>query len=513
MPASPRSLLPLLASALLVAPTASRATPAPMPSASAPRAAAPEAAKPAPEAPVLVAPPPPAAPARVIPTLTDRQAQQLRQMIVQAKADGITPLKPTATTAALPAAGDTAALVQAALDTAQALRTGRLSTADYLGDWGLRPAAYDPWPGFLAAVQADRLADWIATLPPPYTGYDTLKIGLAAYRAIDASGGWPSIPAGPDLAPGATGERVATLRARLAVEDKDVARGSAPYDKALAEAVRRAQRRYGLEPTGTLNQATLAALNVPARDRVRQIIANMERWRWLPPILPTRRIQVNIAAAVLTLFEADAPVISMRAVTGRPGNETPILQSEVHSIVFNPPWNVPTSIATKELWPKEKAHPGYLKRNGYRIIETPGGGRRLQQAAGSRSALGRVKFDFDNSYGVYLHDTPTQATFNRYARLASHGCVRLAKPVDLAKLLLAGDAKWTPDAVDEAIAKGDTVRARLPERIAVFLLYWTAFANAEGEMSFRADPYGWDTLLANRVEANANRAPFWVASK
>ena len=282
--------------------------------------------------------------------------------------------------------------------------------------------------------------------------------------------------------------------------------GGATFDGDLLEAVRRAQRRYGLNPTGIVSTQTLAALNVPVDTRVRQIVANMERWRWLPPKLARNRIQVNIAAAVLTVFEGDAPVTSMRAVTGRPGDETPMLQSTITSIVLNPPWNVPTSIATKELWPKEKARPGYLKRNSFKIITLADGGTRLQQQAGTKSALGRYKFDFDNPYSVYLHDTPTQATFSLYSRLSSHGCVRLEKPAELAELLLKDAPEWSPDAIKAAIAKGDTVRARLQTPVAVYLLYWTAFANANGQISFRSDPYSWDSGLMDKLEGRSRKA-------
>ena len=195
----------------------------------------------------------------------------------------------------------------------------------------------------------------------------------------------------------------------------------------------------------------------------------------------------------------------MRAVTGRPGDETPMLSSHAATrIVINPPWNVPTSIATKELWPKEKAHPGYLKRNGFRVIALPGGGNRLQQSS-AKSALGHYKFDFPNDYAVYLHDTPTQATFGRYDRLASHGCVRLQHPAALAQRLLADDPEWGADQLDAAVAKGDTQRVQLPKPAAVFLLYWTAYAGGDGAMNFRDDPYKWDDVLANKVGAR-NRA-------
>ncbi len=446
-------------------------------------------------------------PLPAIPRLSAGQTDQLRRMLAAAAANG---MAPSGDSSAAPDTSGQDALVRAALDYARALHHGRLADQDFMGNWGLRPAAYNPTADFVAAVKGDSLAAWIASLPPPWSGYDTLKKALATYRGIDKAGGWPVIAAGDDLVPGATGDRVTALRTRLSIEDSSIAAGSSKYDDAMVAAVQSAQRRYGLEPTGSVNKATLAALNVPAHDRVRQIEANMERWRWLPAELPEHRVQVNIAAAVLTVFDADKPVMSMRAVTGRPGDETPMLSSMIHSIVFNPPWNVPSSIATKELWPKEHAHPGYLKAHGFRTIGT-GAAARLQQSS-AKSALGKVKFDFDNPYGVYLHDTPTQGTFDRYSRLASHGCVRLAHPVDLAKLMLQDDPVWTPDAIDAALKKGDTVRAPLAEPVAVFLFYWTAYANADGKATFLDDPYGWDSQLADRLTTSANRAKQMVAS-
>ncbi|AIT08137.1 peptidoglycan-binding protein [Sphingomonas taxi] len=441
--------------------------------------------------------PPVVMPTVPLPQLTEAQATQLAKLLGKdTMAQGLALVPPPTATAE---ARD--ALVREALDHARAVHAGRLAETDFQRDWGLRPPVFDPLPGFADAVKRDRIAAWFAALPPPYAGYDGLKLGLDRYRGIAAAGGWPTLAGGPDLGFGATGARVVALRQRLAVEDKDVATSGSTFDAELVEAVRRAQRRYGLNPTGTVSTQTLAALNVPTAARVRQIMANMERWRWLPQDLPKDRIQVNIAAAVLTVFDGDAPVMSMRAVTGRPGDETPMLSSTIHSIVINPPWNVPTSIATKELWPKQKRDPGYFKRNGFRVID----GTRLQQVAGDQSALGRFKFDFDNAFSVYLHDTPSRAKFASFSRLASHGCVRLEKPADLAQLLLKGDPAWTPEAIDAAVAKGDTVRARLTKPVSVYLLYWTAFASGSGQMNFRDDPYGWDGTLAAKIEARSAR--------
>jgi murein L,D-transpeptidase YcbB/YkuD len=426
------------------------------------------------------------------PTLSATQASQLIALI----GDGGVTHGLRYAIGGTPTPGDNDAIVRAALDYARAVHSGRLDTADFQEDWGLRPGAYDPLPAFADAVKRDRLARWIETLPPPYAGYDGLEKGLATYRRLEMTGGWTALAAGPDLALGATGPRVAALRARLAIEDPQV-KPTGGFDAELQDAVKRAQRRYGLNPSGLVSTGTLAALNVSAGDRVRQIMANMERWRWLPKELEKDRIQVNIAAAVVTVFDGDAPVMSMRGVTGKPGGgETPMLQSSIHSVVINPPWNVPAGIAKRELFPKGAA---YLARNGFKVIGE-GANRRLQQQAGPQSSLGRYKFDFANPYAVYLHDTPSQAKFASFDRLASHGCIRLEKPADLAELLLRGDPAWTPDQIEATVAAGKTVRAKLPTEVAVYLLYWTAFASANGTMNFRGDPYGWDKVLAAKIE-------------
>jgi murein L,D-transpeptidase YcbB/YkuD len=160
---------------------------------------------------------------------------------------------------------------------------------------------------------------------------------------------------------------------------------------------------------------------------------------------------------------------------------------------------VPSGIAQKELWPKERANPGYLARNGYRVIQVEGAQPRLQQASGDQSALGRFKFDFDNPFAVYLHDTPSKGGFDLFARQASHGCVRLEKPRALAEALLDGDPAWDTEAIDTQLEGDKTVRVKLPTQVPVFILYWTAFAGGDGQMHFRSDPYAWDRALLQRV--------------
>jgi murein L,D-transpeptidase YcbB/YkuD len=281
---------------------------------------------------------------------------------------------------------------------------------------------------------------------------------------------------------------------------KPVAPDPLMFDETLEGAVKTFQTRHGLDPTGVVDKVTLAAMNIPAEARVAQIEANMERWRWTPPLLPPDRVQVNIAAAVLTLFRGDTPVLSMRAVAGRVADHTPMLQSSIHNIVFNPPWNVPPSIAAKELWPKERAHPGYFAKEDIAVLNT-GSGVRLQQRAGPKSALGQIKFDFDNPYGVYLHDTPTHSTFAQNSRLVSHGCVRLQDPKALALMLLSDNGGWTADSIAALIANGETRWTALAKPTAVLIFYWTAFAGPDGTMNFRPDFYGWDAELLQRIAA------------
>ena len=439
----------------------------------------------------------PVAPGPINPS--PEQAAQLRRALDNAPQHGFAPGTFT------PRGADNAALVAATLRYAKAVRSGRLAESGFRDDWGLRPATFDPAPGLAAAVANNRVQAWLNSLPPPYTGYQTLQKGLVQYREIQAAGGWTPLPE-VDLKPGSTGPMVEMLRARLAQEDRAVpasvdqppaapgASAVAVYNEDLTEAVKRAQRRFGQQPTGVFSAGLRLALNVPVERRLDQILANMERWRWLPQTLPEHRVQVNIAAAVLTVFEGDQPTMSMRAVTGKPGSETPMLQSSIHSIVLNPPWNVPAGIARNELFPKGRA---YLASAGFRIL--PGG--MLQQAPGPGSALGLIKFDFNNRYAVYLHDTPSKGRFASYSRLASHGCVRLEKPMALARHILAGDPYWTPEQIDATIAGGKTTRATVQRPVDVFLLYWTAYVTPDGGVNFRSDPYGWDTLLVQRIAA------------
>jgi murein L,D-transpeptidase YcbB/YkuD len=391
---------------------------------------------------------------------------------------------------------------------ARAQRGQRIPLADFPAEWSIRPAPYDPAPELSAAIAVDGLGAWLDSLPPPYEGYQGLRAALAAYRQIAAGRGWKSVPDGPPLSVGMVDPRVGALRRRLAAEDPKTPAGDDPdtFDAPLTDAVIRFQKRYGLSPDGIAGVPTLSAMNAPVGQRILQIKANMERWRWLPRTLPGSRVQVNIAAAVMAVYQNDEPVMAMKAVAGKPGDETPMLSSVIQSIVLNPAWHVPDSIAKKEIGPKSARDHSYLAKNDFEVHRADDGVLHYVQRAGPKSALGRFKFDFSNPFGVYLHDTPARSGFAHASRLSSHGCVRLEHPKALAELLLTGDETFTPERIDEVTQTDKTMRALLPRPIPVFIFYWTAFVDGAGRLQFRNDAYDWDRKLLALIAASKPQA-------
>lgn len=345
-----------------------------------------------------------------------------------------------------------------------------------------------------AALAQDNIRAWIKTLPPQAAGYERLKYALNVYRDFDAAGGWEELPASLStksakrLAQDQRLERRLRIEGDLRDDDVDDDDDSNP----IADALKRFQRRHGLAPRGKVDKATLQALNVSAHERVLQIAANLERWRTYSRIPPATRVEVNAAAAIATLYRENEPVMVMNAVVGKPKHDTPILQSTITTVVINPPWIVPRSIIENEIKPAIEKRPDYLERNrmywsGDQIIQEPGPG----------NSLGRIKFEFPNNYGVYLHDTPAHALFKDIDRAQSHGCVRLERPVDLAEDLLRDNGdEWSRDNIMEAIQEGETVRVQLAQEMPVTIAYWTAFVADDGTVEFRPDIYGRDAPLA-----------------
>lgn len=218
--------------------------------------------------------------------------------------------------------------------------------------------------------------------------------------------------------------------------------------------------------------------------RARQLAVNLERLRWLPRQIPRDRVVVNAAIARLQLFREDRAVFTTRVVVGETDKQTPELQSTISDVLLNPPWNIPRSIAQNEILPKLAVDPGYLASHHMRLRRNGV----IQQEAGAYSALGRLKFEMNDRYDVYLHDTPTKSLFQSAARMMSHGCVRVENPRTLAVMLLGQPL----EAIDKGIATGHTSRRALPLPMPIFIVYQTAYVESDGSIQFRSDPYGRD---------------------
>jgi murein L,D-transpeptidase YcbB/YkuD len=232
------------------------------------------------------------------------------------------------------------------------------------------------------------------------------------------------------------------------------------------------------------NGAPAAGKN--ASTRLRQIEVNLERERWLPRQLPPDRVWVNVADQRVVLYHDDRPIFATRVIIGQDElhNQSPEFEATINGVLFNPPWTIPKDIATNEILPKTVNDPTYLERNNMVIL--PDG--TLQQRAGPDAGLGQLMFDMRNRFDVYLHDTPGKNLFSRADRRISHGCIRVEKARELAALLMDRPI----DEIEQAIATGDTTRSDLPRPVPVFVIYETAFADADGKLQFRPDFYGRD---------------------
>lgn len=338
-----------------------------------------------------------------------------------------------------------------------------------------------------------------------------LEKSLAQYRQLAAQGGWPQVPLGPTLREGDQNERIPILKKRL-VASGDLAAWASQgdfFDEFLDEAVLRFQTRHGLTVDGLVGPKTLRELNVPISERILQLGASLERCQPLPPLLERRHILVNIADFTLKLYEDGKLVLAMPVIVGRAYRQTPVFNGRISSLILNPSWNVPHSIATKDLLPKIKKDPDYLRQMHLRVTRdwtlnteidpaTIKWARlsrayfpyRLRQDPGPDNALGRVKFPFPNPYDVYLHDTPARELFDKDARTFSSGCIRLAKPLELAVYLLQGTPLGSMEALIEEIANEEPQqKVIIPSPIAVHIVYLTAWVDPDGTVQFRPDVY------------------------
>lgn len=398
---------------------------------------------------------------------------------------------------------------------------------------------FDPVAVLNAALAVRRLPAAVDEAAPRLPQYARLREALARYRGLVDHPAWqqalPALPkAGPrqvgKLEPGQAYIGLERLVQRLtALGDLAPDRASpARYEGALVDALKSFQRRHGLTTDGVVGAATLAQLQVTPAARLRQIELTLERLRWTPVAQGPRMITINVPEFVLRAYEVRDGRISvrheMKVIVGKAmDTRTPLFDETMRFIEFSPYWNVPPSIARAEIVPRLRRDPAYFDRQGFEFVSPDGlvalpltsanldavlaGRLRIRQRPGPQNALGDIKFVFPNSNNIYLHHTPATQLFERDRRDFSHGCIRIERPIELAKFVLQGMPEWTEDRIRQAMAQGTSATLRLTEPVPVLIAYGTTLVKG-GQIHFFEDIYGHDRLLdvALRQRASGGRA-------
>lgn len=411
------------------------------------------------------------------------------------------------------------------LEYASDLQVGRFLPRKVDPNFFLQAREIDPLAALNGALNTDDLNAFFDHWQPQAAAYADLKQTLAAYHALEAAGGWPTVPLGDALKPGMSDPRVPALRARLAVTEGVAANpppgGEEVYGDELVAAVQAFQARQGLEIDGIAGNQTLVALNVSVEDRIKALVVAMERWRWMPPDLGSDYLMVNIAGFDLRFVRDGVLADHMAVVVGKPYHKTPVFSHAVRTVEFNPYWYVPSSIAVKEELPKLQSNPAALAAQGFEAVQgdrvipvTAVDWRRygpgnfpfsLRQRPGPRNALGRAKFLFPNKFNVYLHDTPAHSLFAKPERAFSHGCIRLSRPIDLAEEVLGLQGGWSRQRIDAVVASGERTVVPVKTPLPVHITYFTAWVE-NGQPNFRSDIYAQDEKL---IAALAGKTIAW----
>lgn len=378
-----------------------------------------------------------------------------------------------------------------------------------------KPILGNAW---LSALGAQGSKETLRRLRPQHRQYYQLRQMLLGYRHLASRGGWNVIASGPTLKAGMNDKRVAALRQNLMARGySGISGNDAPgiFNEGLKEAVTHFQKRHGLDVDGAVGPATLAALNISVEDRVKQLIVNLERWRWLPRELGASHVFVNQAGFEMFTYRDGELMDNRRVIVGKPFHKTPMFSDNIIYSEFNPTWTVPPSIAGSELLPKLQTDPSFTARNDYKIYAGWGASSpevnpymidwstvsesrfpyRIVQQPGPKNALGQVKFIFPNKFNVYLHDTPARNLFSRTGRAFSHGCIRVFDPLGYAAVLYSIGGGLNTNQIEAISAAKATKRVNFKRKIPVHLAYFTTWVGDDGLPQFFDDVYGRDQLV------------------
>lgn len=331
--------------------------------------------------------------------------------------------------------------------------------------------------------------------------YEKLESFLPFYFNLEKQGHWDSI---------ASPEKPVHLseRSGIVIKVKDrlkrlgyLSRNDSTtlLDSNLFKAVKKFQARVGLAVDGAIGSKMITELNVKPAERVKQILVNLERMRWMPVEQENKHIFVNIPAYKMYVYDSGKLSFSINVIVGTTANSTVIFSGDLKYIVFSPYWKVPVKIVRTEIVPGIKKDPDYLAKHN--MVRTGGSDTlpSIRQNPGPGNSLGKVKFLFPNNYDIYFHDTPNRELFSASNRSFSHGCIRVGEPKKLAQFLLQSDTSWTNYRIDTAMNNTKETWVTLPKTVPVMIAYFTAFVDDKGEINFRRDIYGHDAKLAEKL--------------
>lgn len=387
---------------------------------------------------------------------------------------------------------------------------------------GVKPRQFDANEQLRLAIEQGEIEQAVLIARPQFPLYPALRSVLSHYRELAKRPDWQTtlqLPASKKLELGQTYPQMQQLRDRLRILgdlSESIVQADVVYSEADMQAIRQFQRRHGLEPDGIIGSRTLAALNVSPQKRVEQIALSMERLRWTPLHQGDRLIAVNLPGFMLYAYEFNDQggvdiKVEMRVVIGQSLNHrTPIFDENMRFIEFSPYWNVPASIARAEMVPALKKNPNYLKSHNMEFVDLSGrvstvvseasikavlsGQLRIRQRPGPDNALGSIKFIFPNNDNIYMHHTPATHLFAKDRRDFSHGCIRLEKPLELAKFVLSDEPQWTEAKILQAMDAGESKTVRLRTPVPVLIGYSTVLTR-NGTVFFYSDVYGHDQTL------------------
>lgn len=328
--------------------------------------------------------------------------------------------------------------------------------------------------------------------------YYRLREELKKYRQMSQKGLWTTIASDPKVKsfnPGDTSKTIAQIRQRLVLTDDLLTDSkSEVYDEELVAGILKYKKRNAYTADPVILPKHIASMNVPLTEHIKTIIVNMERCRWMSSSIYSAKelIVINIPAYQLAYFINGKKELVSEVVVGKAMNKTVVFSADMKYIVFSPYWNVPKSILYKEILPAIAKNRNYLTQHNMEWH-----GNSVRQRPGPKNSLGLVKFLFPNTNAIYLHDTPSKNLFKEEKRAFSHGCIRIAKPVELANLILRNDSKWTPEKINQAMNGGKEIWYPLQNKIPVYIGYFTAWVDGDGILHFYDDVYKRDDPLAS----------------